>query len=59
MGQALKTKPRQGPSSTSRARPEVLVEQFAENVAAQTDAIWRGDAKAGFVLTPPDPKANC
>jgi hypothetical protein len=26
---------------------EGLVEQFAENVAAQTDAIWRGDAKAG------------
>lgn len=23
-----------------------LVEQFAENVAAQTDAIWRGDARA-------------
>ncbi|HYI01911.1 DUF2019 domain-containing protein [Hyalangium sp.] len=26
---------------------EKLVEQFAENVAAQTDAIWRGDAKTG------------
>ncbi|RKH40098.1 DUF2019 domain-containing protein [Corallococcus sicarius] len=26
---------------------EELVSQFAENVAAQTDAIWRGDAKAG------------
>ncbi|MBZ4414950.1 DUF2019 domain-containing protein [Myxococcus sp. RHSTA-1-4] len=26
---------------------DALVEQFAENVAAQTDAIWRGDAKAG------------
>jgi len=26
---------------------EDLVEQFAENVAAQTDAIWRGDAKTG------------
>ena len=26
---------------------EGLVEQFAENVAAQTDAIWRGDAKTG------------
>jgi hypothetical protein len=26
---------------------EELVEQFAENVAAQTDAIWRGDAKTG------------
>ena len=24
-----------------------LVEQFAVNVAEQTDAIWRGDAKAG------------
>ncbi|NOK38537.1 DUF2019 domain-containing protein [Corallococcus exercitus] len=26
---------------------EELVSQFAENVAAQTDAIWRGDSKAG------------
>ncbi len=26
---------------------EELVEQFAKNVAAQTDAIWRGDAKTG------------
>jgi hypothetical protein len=26
---------------------EELVEQFAEHVAAQTDAIWKGDAKAG------------
>jgi hypothetical protein len=26
---------------------EKLVEKFAENVAAQTDAIWRGDAKTG------------
>jgi hypothetical protein len=26
---------------------EELVEQFAQNVAAQTDAIWRGDAKTG------------
>jgi hypothetical protein len=26
---------------------EELVEQFAENVAAQTDAIWKGDAKTG------------
>ena len=26
---------------------EELVEQFAENVVAQTDAIWRGDAKTG------------
>ncbi|GMU06228.1 DUF2019 domain-containing protein [Corallococcus caeni] len=25
---------------------EKLVSQFAENVAAQTDAIWRGDSKA-------------
>ncbi|RKH71467.1 DUF2019 domain-containing protein [Corallococcus interemptor] len=25
----------------------VLVSQFAENVAAQTNAIWQGDAKAG------------
>ncbi|QQR48218.1 DUF2019 domain-containing protein [Myxococcus xanthus] len=24
-----------------------LVEEFAESVAAQTDAIWRGDAKTG------------
>ncbi|MCE9668460.1 DUF2019 domain-containing protein [Myxococcus stipitatus] len=24
-----------------------LVEEFAENVAAQTDAIWKGDAKMG------------
>ncbi|NVJ24229.1 DUF2019 domain-containing protein [Myxococcus sp. AM011] len=24
-----------------------LVEQFADNVAAQTDAIWRGDARTG------------
>ncbi|WP_426746076.1 DUF2019 domain-containing protein [Myxococcus faecalis] len=24
-----------------------LVEEFAENVAAQTDSIWRGDAKTG------------
>ncbi|NMO17724.1 DUF2019 domain-containing protein [Pyxidicoccus fallax] len=28
-------------------RLEELVAQFAENVAAQTDAIWRGDAKTG------------
>jgi hypothetical protein len=28
-------------------RLELLVEKFAENVAAQTDAIWRGDAKTG------------
>jgi hypothetical protein len=26
---------------------ETLVEQFAEHVAAQTDAIWRGDARTG------------
>ncbi|RKH15294.1 DUF2019 domain-containing protein [Corallococcus sp. CA047B] len=26
---------------------EELVEQFAQNVAEQTDAIWRGDAKTG------------
>jgi hypothetical protein len=26
---------------------EQLVERFAQNVAAQTDAIWRGDAKTG------------
>jgi hypothetical protein len=26
---------------------EELVEQFAQNVAAQTEAIWRGDAKTG------------
>jgi hypothetical protein len=26
---------------------EELVKQFAENVSAQTDAIWRGDAKTG------------
>ena len=26
---------------------EELVEQFALNVAAQTEAIWRGDAKTG------------
>jgi hypothetical protein len=26
---------------------EALVAEFAENVAAQTDAIWRGDAKTG------------
>ncbi len=26
---------------------EELVEQFAENVVAQTDAIWRGDARTG------------
>lgn len=26
---------------------EKLVEQFAFNVVAQTDAIWRGDAKTG------------
>jgi hypothetical protein len=26
---------------------EELVKQFAENVAAQTDAIWRGEARAG------------
>lgn len=26
---------------------EDLVAEFAENVAAQTDAIWRGDAKTG------------
>lgn len=26
---------------------EELVEQFAENVAAQTDAIWQGDARTG------------
>jgi hypothetical protein len=28
-------------------RMEELVEQFAFNVVAQTDAIWRGDAKTG------------
>ncbi len=27
--------------------PNVLVAQFAENVAQQTDAIWRGDHKTG------------
>jgi hypothetical protein len=26
---------------------EEFVEQFAENVAAQPDAIWRGDARMG------------
>lgn len=26
---------------------EETVEEFAQNVAAQTDAIWRGDAKTG------------
>jgi len=26
---------------------EELVDQFARNVAAQTEAIWRGDAKTG------------
>jgi hypothetical protein len=26
---------------------EQLVEQFAKNVAEQTDAIWRGDARTG------------
>ena len=26
---------------------EELVEQFAQSVAAQTDSIWRGDAKTG------------
>ena len=26
---------------------EELVSQFAENVAAQTDAVWRGDARTG------------
>jgi hypothetical protein len=26
---------------------EQLVEEFAENVAAQTDAIWKGDARTG------------
>ncbi len=26
---------------------ESLAEEFAHNVTAQTDAIWRGDAKAG------------
>lgn len=26
---------------------EELVEEFAHNVAAQTDAIWRGDARTG------------
>lgn len=26
---------------------EKLVEQFAENVAAQTDAVWQGDARTG------------
>ena len=26
---------------------EKLVDAFAQNVAAQTDAIWRGDAKTG------------
>ncbi|RKH62575.1 DUF2019 domain-containing protein [Corallococcus llansteffanensis] len=26
---------------------EKLVEEFAQHVAAQTDAIWRGDAKTG------------
>jgi hypothetical protein len=26
---------------------EKLVEQIAQNIAAQTDAIWRGDAKTG------------
>lgn len=28
-------------------RLEELVAQFAEDVAAQTDAIWRGDARTG------------
>jgi hypothetical protein len=27
--------------------PDALVEEFARNVAAQTDAIWRGDSRAG------------
>lgn len=26
---------------------ELLAEEFAHNVAAQTDAIWKGDAKTG------------
>ncbi len=26
---------------------EEMVEQFAQNVAAQTEAIWRGDARTG------------
>jgi hypothetical protein len=29
------------------AKLKELVEKFAMNVAAQTDAIWRGDAKIG------------
>jgi hypothetical protein len=28
-------------------KPEKLVEEFARNVAAQTDAIFRGDARTG------------
>jgi hypothetical protein len=27
--------------------PDALVEEFAQNVAAQTDAIWRGASRAG------------
>lgn len=27
--------------------PEELAEEFAQNVSAQTDAIWNGDAKTG------------
>jgi hypothetical protein len=27
--------------------PDALVEEFALNVAAQTDAIWQGDARTG------------
>lgn len=30
-----------------RTNPGALVAQFAEDVAQQTDAIWRGDHKAG------------
>ena len=28
-------------------KPEELAEEFAQNVSAQTDAIWNGDAKTG------------
>jgi hypothetical protein len=28
-------------------KPEELAEEFAQNVSAQTDAIWNGDARTG------------
>lgn len=36
-----------GRAMVKRTNPSALVAQFAEDVAQQTDAIWRGDHKTG------------